>query len=185
MSPVISNPPFVDSESMEAFARDIRQQTGMTRIPVDPYAIASRLGIVVLEVTFEDEGVEGVLRHIENSPQILVRETSVLSRKKFTVAHELGHKLLHWDDDEDPREVYEEFVDSGLQLYRRGQITDPRSKADRDREIQANMFAAALLMPKNDLIAILPRIVSVRDLAKTFGVSEIAMHYRINELDVW
>ena len=71
-----------------------------------------------------------------------------------------------------------------MQLYRRGEVKIS-SREDRKREIQANMFAAALLMPREVLEALVPRQPSIKNLARSFGVSEIAMTYRINELDVW
>ena len=184
MSPVIHDPPFVDPTTMEEKADEVRRQVNSQGIPVDPFIIATQLGIEVMDVTFEDRDVEGVLRFRNNRAQILLRKASNLARKKFTVAHEVGHFVLHWEPDDEPHGEHQEFVDSDMQLYRRGML-NPLSKSDRNREIQANMFAAALLMPRDALEALIPQQPSIKYLARSFGVSEIAMTFRINELDVW
>ena len=179
-------PEFLSSEQMDRLAITLRQEVEWATIPVDPFAIASRLGVDVLLGSFEEDNVEGVLRTREGRPQILIRKASPITRQKFTVAHELGHYRLHWLADDGPREDEENFVDDDMRLFRRGpESTDSVTKEERDREIQANMFASALLMPKAEVINHAATIKSVRHLARTFGVSEVAMRFRIGELDVW
>lgn len=180
-----ARPPFLLPADIERKADEIRGQADWEGIPVDPFAIATRLGIDVLLGSFQDDSVEGVLRTQEGRPQILVRVASRLDRQKFTVAHELGHFVLHWPNVPEPREDQENFVDDDLLLYRRGSDQTSLSQSDRDKEVQANMFAAALLMPASAVTAHSRTSRSARVLAKQFGVSELAMRYRINELDVW
>ena len=178
--------PFLSAEQMDRLAISLRQEVEWETIPVDPFSIASRLGVDVLLGSFEDDNVEGVLRTRDGRPQILIRKASPIKRQTFTVAHELGHYRLHWLADDGPREDEENFVDDDMRLFRRGpESIDPAIKEERDREIQANMFASALLMPKAAVISYAATIKSVRHLARTFGVSEVAMRYRIGELDVW
>ncbi len=185
MSPLMHHD-FLSPQEMERSASDLRSEVDWSTIPVDPFVIAARLEIDVLLGSFEDENVEGVLRTRNGRPEILIREASNIARQKFTIAHELGHHRLHWMRAEGPREDEENFVDDDMLLYRRGPESGrPTDREDRNREIQANMFASALLMPKDEVIRYAKDMKSVRAMANTFDVSEVAMRYRIGELDVW
>ena len=55
----------------------------------------------------------------------------------------------------------------------------------RIREIQANWFAAELLMPAELVRAEWNRKPSMKHLTALFNVSEEAMGYRIDSLDLW
>jgi Zn-dependent peptidase ImmA (M78 family) len=82
-------------------------------------------------------------------------------RKRFTVAHELAHYLLH-------RHLFAaELVDDAL--YRSGLSTPI--------EAQAKAFAAELLMPWHLLMPVIDKPTS--ELAKIFEVSEQAMKIRL------
>lgn len=177
-----SPPRFLQPWEIEQKATEVRGHADWSGIPVDPFAIANLLGVEVLLGSFGDDAVEGVLRAHEGRPQILVRIESSLARQKFTVAHELGHYALHLGCTLDPGQDGEIFVDNDIQLYRRGSGNDA---AAHRREIQANMFAAALLMPADAVREWATDAPSLRGLAKRFGVSEEAMRYRMNDLDVW
>ena len=50
------------------------------------------------------------------------------------------------------------------------------------REVQANMFAAALLMPEDATRFEWERLHSVKRMARRFNVSEEAMGYRLDQL---
>ena len=98
-------------------------------------------------------------------------------RQAFTVAHELGHLRLHPDGS---------FVDHGFSFYFR----DARSSTATDpKEIQANQFAAELLMPEYFIDPILHgRSVDLGDeqylssIAKQFQVSSQALIFRLINL---
>ena len=175
---------WVKPEVIEEKAEELRGHAAWNGIPVDPFAIASRLGIKVLVGSFADDAVEGVLRTFKGQTQILVRIASNLVRQKFTVAHELGHFALHLPYVSSPREDGEIFVDNSIQLYRKSSRprTDP---SEQRREFQANRFAAALLMPAEEVKHRANSGLSVLALAKEFGVSEQSMTYRMGQLDVW
>ena len=53
---------------------------------------------------------------------------------------------------------------------------------ERRKEIQANMFAASLLMPEDEVRSEWNRLRSVDELARIFNVSEAAMGIRIDQL---
>ncbi|MFT3742641.1 MAG: ImmA/IrrE family metallo-endopeptidase [Gammaproteobacteria bacterium] len=66
-----------------------------------------------------------------HNPVILVNSRDNYERQRFTIAHELGHFKLHWNQQR-------EFVD-----YR---IPGVRNK----KELEADEFAACLLMPEEN-----------------------------------
>jgi hypothetical protein len=97
-------------------------------------------------------------------------------RRRFTVAHELGHWHLHRDaDDVHARFCRETDVGGGSsELWRARRI-----------ESEANRFAAALLMPEPLVRREAPALrYSVPALAKRFGVSAQAMQVRLEVLDL-
>jgi hypothetical protein len=102
--------------------------------PIDAIAIAGKLqlNVNVLEV----EGFDGALIRARGTPfaEIVVRSSiKEQGRRNFTIAHELGHFILPNHDSDDvvctPAEV------------------NDWSTSARDREREANEFAAELLMP--------------------------------------
>ena len=112
---------------------------------------------------------------------ILINENEHENRKRFTKAHELGHVLLHQDqnlrvDNSDSNEVFLRDKDS--------------SSGEYWREVEANNFAAAILMPK-DLVEKEYRAICksgsksdelTEKLAKKFKVSVDAMTIRRQKL---
>jgi Zn-dependent peptidase ImmA (M78 family) len=126
------------------------------------------------------EDVSGVLVIDNTNCKIGYNSTESHTRQRFTLAHELGHFILHKSKQQ------EVFVDNVTYMFRKNNV---RSK-DYKIEMEANQFAAAILMPKvlveserkklddgfindHDLIV---------ELSKKFKVSQIAMTYRLNNL---
>jgi Zn-dependent peptidase ImmA (M78 family) len=149
----------------------------LTDAPIPVEKIAANLDV---EVRFEplEGGLSGMLYRAQEGRVVLgVNSTHALVRQRFTIAHELGHFLLHRDT---------LHVDG---LVHRDEMS---SRAIDTREIEANAFAAELLMPRHLLLQrvmeLLPksgvadpaRLVS--QLARTFAVSEQAMEYRLANL---
>lgn len=95
-------------------------------------------------------------------------------RKRFTIAHEIGHYILHAHS---------------KKLFLDADITFNRGPVSNIEEVQANAFAAALLMPSNNLKKIVNHEYpsglnenNIRSLAKDFHVSTIAMTFRLTNL---
>ena len=137
--------------------------------------VANRNGIEVRAAKFSTPDISGVLRVKDGIHQILVNPNHSPQRQRFTIAHELGHFLLNHQDDPD-------FVDSDADVLYRGVSDSPELEFDRRMEIQANMFAAALLMPDDLIFAAIRNVRSTFDLAKLFAVSPQAMEVRLREL---
>ena len=126
--------------------------------------------------------VSGALIALDGSYGITVNSNHAPVRKRYTVAHELGHKILgHKSGD---------HVDWGFMVLRR----DSRSsEAIDNQEIEANSFAACLLMPRKMLRSDVEELQdyygevhlsseNVSGLAKQYGVSTTAMSYRLMNL---
>lgn len=102
------------------------------------------------------------------------------ARQAFTLCHELGHLLLH---DQDEALHY----DRGFKVRLR---SDKSSEGSDEAEIEANLFAAELLMPaqfvERDLANIdgidLQDDGTIEELADKYRVSKQAMLYRLNYL---
>jgi len=140
-------------------------------VPVD--RIAKQVGAEVRFLPYEGE-LAGMLARSGGNPVIGVNSLHHRNRQRFTIAHELGHLLLHDLDvhfDRDFRVRHRDATSSTA--------TDPI-------EVEANRFAAELLMPYAMLAEDLgdagidvERMDDVGPLAKRYGVSVQAMMHRI------
>jgi len=100
-------------------------------------------------------------------------------RARFTIAHEVGHIVLH-----------AEFLHklNGNDSVR--MVSLKRLKPFENPEVQANVFAAALLMPRKPFLSMLselvrkklPKEVIIDKLRKTFGVSKSAVETRLKNI---
>jgi Zn-dependent peptidase ImmA (M78 family) len=144
-------------------------------VPLEKLAELLNAEIVLQPFSGEISGI--VHRNRDGSAVIGVNSSHTLQRQRFTIAHELGHLLLHTDENL--------HVDKNFPIGLRNEIS---GKSVDENEIESNQFAAALLMPP-DLIAedIKPFIghdvlFAIRKLAKKYKVSEQAMSIRLSSL---
>lgn len=151
---------------------------GISEPPVDTAAIARRLGIDVVVADLDDD-ISGLLVTGRKDPVICVNKKHSRNRQRFTIAHEIAHYQLG-----------HQFVRGQHLHVERGvfisQRTGRSSEAIDPKEIEANQFAACLLMPKALLESQIQVPVSDDDvtaLAKKFGVSEHAMTIRLTRLE--
>ena len=95
-------------------------------------------------------------------------------RRRFTIAHELGHWRLHCDG-----------ADPHTRFCRSDEVGAGEAEAAAAQEIEreANRFAAALLMPERLVREEAPKHrLNVKVLADRFGVSVVAMQVRLEGL---
>jgi Zn-dependent peptidase ImmA (M78 family) len=173
------------SSQINKCAEDILCQTGMLRVPVDVELVAHRLKLRT-EAASLGENVSGLLVVEKGHGVIGYNTTQALVRQRFTIAHEIGHFVLHRHDD--PSAL---FIDTHYIVYRR----DAQSSTGEDRrEIEANRFAAALLMPATLLQTEIQKKPldfgdeeMLTDLASKFQVSTQAMSIRLSNLgfNIW
>jgi len=146
-------------------------QDGQILLPVDPFKIAQKLGIKAFSAGL-DEGVSGLLiKRPGQDAEIYVHASDSSNRQRFTCAHELGHYVKRSAAGDDAWEYVEQ----------RNLIS---SAGTNEEEVYANRFAAALLMPRSEVIKRFTGAASVATLAPEFGVSADAMHFRLVNLDL-
>lgn len=147
-------------------ALQILSQQGISEPPVNPIEIARNLGVDVHFVTFSDpenrSKVSGFYDAEEDS--IYVNEEEYPLRQTFTIAHELGHRVLHRD--------WAASNDYRMLLRQDGYNDDTREK-------EANAFAANLLVPRFMLNSYY-NYASPAKLSKLFAVSEPMINNRLS-----
>lgn len=167
--------PFLSRAEIERRADEVLRTHGLQSIPLDPVVLANRLGISVNNAKFSDDSLVGMIAKQGDAVTLLVNATDPPYRKRFTIAHELGHHFLHLLEDG-------EFIDGEANLFRSIPEDQAEPTPDRRREIQANLFATALLMPEQAVRAEWPKLGSIGAMARRFNVSESAMGFRVVQL---
>lgn len=160
--------------------------------PVNVDAVAGLLGIDVDEgMRYSTDSVPtvGQITLVEGQPAkiwINPTENSYAPRRRFTLAHEIGHFCMH-------RAANQTFIDTKSTMNRTASFWNRY-------ESEANNFAADLLMP-NDLIHRVGRKVIdayksansvekmpmarfIEEMALVFKVSSTAMEFRLKNLGI-
>ena len=164
------------SARSEKKAKRLLRDQGITAPPVDVGAIARDLDI---SVNFErlDSDVSGLVLFENGNAKVAINEAHHRNRQRFTLAHEIGHVLLHVKDKD------RVFVD---RRFFRNEVS---SKGELREEIEANAFAASLLMPEKFVEEHIDSGEGITDvevfrMATKFEVSEQAMTLRLVKLDI-
>lgn len=165
-------------------ASDTLRECGVATSPVPVDLIAQRLGVQVERANLGD-GVSGILYVQDGRGVIGVNSTHAPVRQRFTIAHELGHFLLH-------REMMPVFIDKQFFKPYLAVFRDTNSSKGEDAlEREANAFAASLLMPASMLRSCIREMHvdvadddAVEELARRFKVSRQAMSFRIANLSL-
>jgi Zn-dependent peptidase ImmA (M78 family) len=118
-------------------------------------------GVVVTRLPSVDAStIDAFSSALHGRPTIALSDKGNPMRRRFSVAHELGHLLLHPDP-------------------------APGSPA---HERQANAFAAEFLMPADQVRSLLPAradVQALKEIADGYGVSVAALVYRGKDLGVY
>lgn len=143
----------------EQEARDLLRRFGIERPPVDPESVAEALGVPVVYAHFGPGTVDQISGFIQFDPlTIVVNEAIPPRRKTFTIAHELGHYLLH-----------DQYAKSGQYRVMPRNNDYPGGKPDEEKE--ADAFAAHLLVPM-PMFRKYKDYASPSELATMFAVSD-------------
>jgi len=169
--------PYLSRDEIEERAAAILREHGLHSVPVDLVTLANRQGIRVHNAKFSEENISGMLAKRGDNITMLIHQSDHPNRKRFTIAHELGHHFLHLMEDG-------EIVDTEGDLFR-NDWSDKSIVQDASRrmEVQANQFAAALLMPARLVEEVYQGVTKdITELSRIFKVSKEAMGYRLNQL---
>lgn len=165
---------------IEELAEKALKETNCYSVPVDVMKCAKEKGIEVKPIDTLEDGISGFFVTKGKNAHIGYNDSHSENRKRFTIAHELGHFMLHSKEES-------LFVDKEERsLYR----NMDSSSGEIQKEREANSFAAALLMPKSLLkkeinSCNLELIGSItKYLATKFKVSEDAMTFRLTNLQL-
>ncbi|MBF4982810.1 ImmA/IrrE family metallo-endopeptidase [Nonlabens mediterrranea] len=164
---------------IESTAVNLLKKHDLFDYPVDLPKLVQSLDIKMIPHEFDDD-VSGMLIIDDNQVTLGYNVRDGKERKRFTIAHELGHYVLHGNKNK-------LFLDK-KSVYFRNNI----NSANKKQEIEANRFAAAILMPtellvkhieqKIDFYDSLEEEEAIEKIAFEFKVSKISMTYRLVNL---
>lgn len=136
--------------------------------------VCDQLKLDYYEADFKNEKISGILlKNKDNKFGIYVNRKHSAARKRFTIAHEIGHFLSwkhksHSFDKLDKNDGIKDFAIS----FRHEDIKSLE-------EIEANQIAAELLMPENKVRELADQGLTIEEMADMFFVSEAAMTIRL------
>lgn len=150
------------------------------KIPINLELIATQLDAKIVHNDLDSASLSGFAFYKDGKKIIGVNSTESEQRQRFTIAHELGHLFLHNTNTIN-------YDKGGIMMFR-----DGHSSQGLDiKEIEANQFAAELLMPEDkireDLIEegsfdLINADGFIKKLATKYNVSEQAMSIRLTTL---
>jgi hypothetical protein len=140
------------------------QRAGVSREPVSLRDVVSALNLEVVQTAGEPFSCEAALERVGDGHRIVLHGPSSERRRRFTIAHEIGHFVLH------PRRLAPQRNGGGNMAWQ-------------EQEREADQFAAELLMPE----VLVREAVSLHGpdtgrLADRFEVSRQAMLTRLKWL---
>ncbi len=155
-----------------------RNRYGLAASPIaDVAMLADEIGVLVSRLPLGDQQAPdgcSAVDPLTGLAYVLINSDKPRSRRRFTIAHELGHLALG-------------------HLHEGEIVLDESVNAPQPHETEANAFAAGLLMPEGGVMASLERLRArlgsqaqplewAEWLSASFGVSEEAAAYRMMNL---
>jgi len=151
----------IGHDNPENAARTVRERWGMGESPVSNMVHALEAhGVRVFSLPEEISEVDGFSLWWNGTPYVLLNPRKSGERGRFDAAHELGHLVMHGQDD----------LPTG-----------------REGEMAANRFAAAFLMPRSSVLsaglqhATVDRILTAR---AHWKVAAVALTHRLREIEL-
>lgn len=157
-------------------AAELLEKARIQRAPVPVEALAELAGAVIRYEPFQGK-LSGMLYRSTDGAVIGINSLHATPRQRFSIAHEIGHLLLH-----DPELHIDEHAFVAFRDAASSTAVDPA-------EVEANQFAATLLMPESLLLEELAKLGenpdvqdAVKRLSQAFNVSQEAMTIRLTSL---
>jgi Zn-dependent peptidase ImmA (M78 family) len=144
---------------------------GLSRVyeemPIQVGKICSALDIKASQIDLPED-ISGLIRLDNNHCYIEINKEHHPHRKRFTIAHELGHYCLHHD----LLKIEKKILERSDKIF---------TKDDIVKEKEADDFAAELLMPE-DIFIQKSKELTPNELSEYFFVSISAIHTRLKNL---
>lgn len=163
----------------------IFDECSIDKVPINVSEIAEKLGFDIYYGKFNDESVSGSMWDVNEEIDlsatrkskrfILVSDRDTAERQRFTIAHEIGHFVMHCTDERNFYERYHSNPDK----------TDPKLKKYED---DADFFAANLVLPSKLVIGYVmnnsgvDRSALIQKICTQFGVERETVTRRFKEL---
>jgi Zn-dependent peptidase ImmA (M78 family) len=161
-------------------ANSLLRKFGLIEPPIPVDEVAENVGALIVRNNFDGSESGFTLR---DGKRIIIGINTRTSRKRqrFSIAHEIGHVVLH------PLNTL--IVDHSVRMDWRDDVS---SLGTNRQEIEANAFAAALLMPQEMILNWIKGFASqassrdelISELARVFDVSTEAMDFRLINLGI-
>jgi Zn-dependent peptidase ImmA (M78 family) len=142
-------------------ARTIRQYWSIGERPIgNMIKLLETKGVRVFSLAENTKNVDAFSCWRNDEPYVFLNTFKSAERSRFDAAHELGHLILH---------------------------KHGGPKQGRSAEHEAHLFAASFLMPKDDVLSVVPFVTGLDQLVKSksrWGVSVSALAYRAHKLNL-
>ena len=174
MNEIIYHPPTPSGASKKAvwaFAERMREKTKFSNGFQLPELVKRNRGVIEYIGLLDADQTDAIVVHPDSSFVIRLSALTGTLRDNFTIAHELGHRLLHWPL------VRQRHEGHGMKATRK---VDKNNAALMRCEWEANWFASAFLMPENEFRKAYRAGVA----SETFGVTQAAVDVRAKTLGV-
>lgn len=143
----------------EVAARTVRSTWGLGEQPIsNMLALLEAHGVRVFSLAEQTDAVDAFSFWWDDRPFVFLNNYKTAEHSIYDSAHELAHLVMHKHAGPQP---------------------------SRAAEREANQFASAFLMPKNDVLSRVPRFITVDTIIKAkarWRVSAMAMAYRLRAL---
>lgn len=144
-----------------AAARTLRQSWAIGERPIgNMVKLLETKGVRVFSLAENTKNVDAFSCWRNDEPYVFLNTFKSTERSRFDAAHELGHLVLH---------------------------KHGGAKQGRSAEHEAHLFAASFLMPKDDVLAAIPFVISLDQIIRMksrWGVSAAALAYRLHKLNL-
>jgi Zn-dependent peptidase ImmA (M78 family) len=154
---------------------------------LDVKKLCKDLGIEAYNFEFKNPSMSGAIFYDRenNNWKIYVNNNDSPRRKRFTIAHEIGH-YISFIKNSLSKNYIDNQPDGTLKdhaIMARAIEIPTLSSKERQAELEANEIAAELLMPENQVRNFVEEGKNVEQMADCFEVSESAMTIRLLNLD--
>ena len=152
-------------QGIDSIISDLEIKTGFERPSQSIYELAELLGYNVI-ITDLPKGIKAAVKiQSDNSVRLLLADWDTSQSRMFSLAHEIGHVILH-------RETLSKDT------YRLEDFGNYNSKETILQESEANYFAGCILVP----LKVLSELKNKSDLPINNFIQRVAKYFTVNEI---